>query len=113
MDVIRFDDSRRETVDLFLATTEARAYLPALNAASEIIDGFESPLGMEILSTIDWLLREGVDASASAMHEAIANWPGGHDSAQRKLRIFEPRLVMLALDRLSERQTHLKHIANV
>jgi hypothetical protein len=60
-DVIWFDDSRKTLVQAFLKS-EAKAYLPALEATASLIDGFESPFGMELLATVDWLLaRDGVE----------------------------------------------------
>ncbi len=29
--------------------------MPAIKATDELIDGFQSPLGMEALATVDWL----------------------------------------------------------
>jgi hypothetical protein len=70
--------------------------MPALEGTTELIDGFESPLGMELLATIDWLTHnEGVAA------DRVKTWPGGKDSAERKVRLFEDRLIDLALERLA------------
>ena len=100
-DVIAFDDSKRERVDLYLKT-EAGEYLPALKRASETIEGFESPLGMELLSTVDWLLcRDGRRAELGDIRAGLAEWPGGAGSGERKLRIFDDRLIGLALERLA------------
>jgi hypothetical protein len=38
--------------------TEAKLYQEALDATGDLIEGFESPLGMELLATVDWLLRQ-------------------------------------------------------
>lgn len=99
-DVIAFDDTKRERVDLYLKT-EAGEYLPALEGASATIEGFESPLGMELLATVDWLLcREGRRAEVGDIKNGLAAWPGGAGSGERKLRIFDDRLITLALERL-------------
>merc|ERR1711879_991649 len=50
LDVIAFDDSKKEYVEAFL-NSEGKDYLPAMEKASEIINGFESPYGLELLST--------------------------------------------------------------
>ncbi|HEV7670654.1 MAG TPA: macro domain-containing protein [Thermoanaerobaculia bacterium] len=100
-DVIAFDDTKRERVALYLKS-EAKAYLGALERTSARIDGFESPLGMELLSTIDWLLsREGRRAELDDIKAGLASWSGGRDAGERKLRIFDDRLIRLALERLS------------
>ncbi|MBP7586907.1 MAG: macro domain-containing protein [Thermoanaerobaculia bacterium] len=100
-DVIAFDDSRRERVELYLRT-EASAYRAALEATARRIDGFESPLGMELLATVDWLLaREGRRPELDSIREGLRSWPGGADAGARKLRIFEDRSLTLAIDRLT------------
>jgi hypothetical protein len=70
---------------------------------AQLIDGFESPLGMELLSTVDWLIqREGKEPLVSAIRDGLGSWPGGEASAQRKQRLFDERLIGLALERLMD-----------
>ena len=100
-DTIWFDEAKRAHVDLYLNTTEAKAYLPALEAADALIDGFQSPLGLEALATVDWLIaREDIEATLPAIKEGIKNWPAGKKHAQRKEHLFSDRLLDLALERL-------------
>jgi O-acetyl-ADP-ribose deacetylase (regulator of RNase III) len=100
-DLIWFDDSRRVKVDEYLHSEHARAYLRPLEATAKLIDGYESPLGMELLSTVDWLLnKEGCEPNLRSIREGIAKWPGGKGAAQRKQRLFDDRLLGLALNRL-------------
>ncbi len=100
-DLIWFNDSRRAKVEEYLHTEKARAYLPALEATGAVIDGFESPLGMELLSTVDWLLTEGgCNPDITSIKVGLAKWPGGEESARRKKGLFDDRLLQLALDRL-------------
>jgi O-acetyl-ADP-ribose deacetylase (regulator of RNase III) len=98
-DVIAFDDSRKEQVATYLKT-EAKEYLEALERTAGWIDGFESPLGMELLATVDWLLtREGRRAELQDVKAGLSSWPG-KGAGVRKLRIFDDRLLALALERL-------------
>jgi hypothetical protein len=53
LDLIWFDDPRRGAVEAFLRTDECRPYHDALEESTAIIGGFESPLGMELLPTVD------------------------------------------------------------
>lgn len=104
---IRFDEAKRDMVALFMKT-EGKVHLPAVEATSDLIDGFESPLGMELLATVDWLVTEmGATPSVSAIKENLLSWPGGKASADRKLLLFEDRIVEIALDAL--RQAELIH----
>src|SRR5476651_102412 len=59
-DVIWFDQDQKAFLQTYLKT-EAKEYSQALELTAELIDGFESPFGMELLATVDWLLsQEGV-----------------------------------------------------
>ncbi len=107
-DVICFDDAKRERISAYLHS-EAKQYLPALELTSQIIDGFESPYGMELLATVDWLIeKEGCAPTISAIEEGIKNWPAGKKWANRKAKLFDQRAIGIALERL--RQTNLGHV---
>ena len=101
-DLIWFEDSRRTTVAEYLHSEPANRYVPALERATGVIDGFESPLGMELLATVDWLLTESkVEPTKPAIKAALRQWPGGKTAAARKLKLFDDRLLDLALARLA------------
>lgn len=105
-DLIWFDDDKKDRVAAYLTTPEAKVYKPALEATATLIDGFQSPLGMELLATIDWLLdREAVRPSVADVKVALLTWPGGPQSAEREQRIFDDRIIELALRRLAWRAT--------
>jgi len=97
LEPIHFDDAKRDVVAEYLAGGEAGAYAPALEATSRLIDGFESPLGMELLATVDWLLFDGgCEPTVEALRRGLETWPGGPDAGERKLRLFDERLLGLA-----------------
>jgi len=98
---IWFEDSKRSAVAEYLNSGAARPYQSALEAAAAIIDGFESPLGMELLATVDWLLQaRKCEATVPGVKQGLKDWPGGRAAANRKLRLFDDRLLGLALARL-------------
>lgn len=100
-DPIHFADERRERVQAYLAH-EATEYAAALEAATRYIDGFESPLGMELLATVDWLVtHEDCEPTTSAIREALDSWPGGRSAGRRKQQLFEDRMIELALERVA------------
>lgn len=102
LEPIWFDDAKRTIVADYLASEEGIGFVPALDEATAVIEGFESPLGMELLATVDWLVHDGgVEPAVGELRKGIANWPGGADAAKRKLRLFDDRLLGLALDRLN------------
>ena len=105
-DMISFDEGRRGFLELYLKQEEHRSLLPVLERTTALIQGFESPLGMELLATVDWLTdREHCEATVPAIRAGLARWPAGGDSAERKLRLFNDRLVGLALSRLTDATT--------
>lgn len=102
LDVIRFDDNQKDYVQTFLRS-EAKEFLPALEKTAAIIDGFESPYGMELLATVDWLLnREGCEPEIEAIEKGIKNWPAGPRWANRKAKLFNQRAISIALSRLQQ-----------
>lgn len=107
LDVIWFDDERKTLVQSYLKS-EAKKYVPALEATAALIDGFESPFGMELLATVDWLLaKQGVAPTVPAMREGLRHWRGGPGAAERKDRLFDDRALGIALERLSPSMTAL------
>jgi O-acetyl-ADP-ribose deacetylase (regulator of RNase III) len=99
LDVIWFDDGHKDVLRAYLKS-EAKVHLPALEATAQLIDGFESPFGMELLSTVDWLLsREGVQPNVESVRHGLQRWPAP-GAAERKSRLFDDRVVAIALARL-------------
>jgi len=102
LDVIWFNDSEKTRVQAYLYS-EAKEYEAALAEAAELIEGFESPFGMELLSTVDWLItKEGCAANLEAIKDGIAKWPAGHHWGERKLKLFDDDNLQLALDKLAK-----------
>ena len=57
---------------------------------------------MELLATVDWLIhKEGAKPTVSDIKAAIRKWPGGPRAAERKMNLFDERLINLALKRIS------------
>lgn len=100
LDIIWFNDAKREKIETYLKT-EAKEYLGALEKTAALIDGFESPFGMELLSTVDWLItEEHVAPDLDSVLNGVKHWPAGERWAQRKLNIFDQSKLELALNRL-------------
>ncbi len=100
-DPIRFRHDRQDRISVYLTSPEASPYRSALDAASEMIDGFQSPHGLELLATVDWLNRKsGVALAQDVMMTAIASWPGPEGAAERKARIFTRHHVEAAIEHL-------------
>lgn len=104
-DTIWFEDTKKDMVAAYLISSDAKAYRPALEETTKLIDGFESPLGMELLATVDWLIHhEGTAAQVEAIKTGLGNWSaGGPKAAARKQRLFDDRLIGLGLERLKSK----------
>ena len=68
---------------------------------AEVVDGFVSPYGLELVSTVDWLVnRECCKRNAGSVRDCMARWPAGQQWAKRKQRLFDERSIDIALERL-------------
>lgn len=100
-DTIWFDEDRKPFLSAYLKQSQMEPLNAVLDITAERIDGFQSPLGMELLSTIDWLTtREGYDFTVDAVREGLSKWPAGRVAAERKQRLFDDRMIELALKKL-------------
>jgi hypothetical protein len=100
-DPIRFRWDRKEKITAYLTSPDASLFRPALDKATETIDGFQSPHGLELLATVDWLnSQSGANLDTDSMQSAIASWPGPKGAAARKVNAFTRRHVEVAVDHL-------------
>ena len=108
LDVIWFDDTKKDIVALYLISSEAKMYRAALEATTSLIDGFESPLGMELLATVDWLVScERLQPTVDGIRSGLKIWPGDSRAIARKNELFDDRLLRLALMRLNDNNPKL------
>lgn len=108
MEPIAVDYTRVEEVCRFMADAKATRYQIALEATEKLIDGFETPYLMELLSTVDWLqAQQNRVLDTASILAGISRWPGGRQSAQRKAQLFPAEIVELARKRLQEHEAIL------
>jgi len=69
-----------------------------LQRVAELIDGFETPYGMELLSSVHWVARHNQPPALDA-DTAIQAVHGWND---RKRRMFQPDHIRIAWQRLEE-----------
>lgn len=97
---IWFNADKGRRVETYMQSL-GKHYLPVLEWATETIQGFESPFGMEALATVDWLLqRDRRKATTEDVWEGIRRWGRG---GERKVRIFDDSIIRVALERILER----------
>lgn len=87
--------SAEDEARLFLSTD--RPTLARLERVFDLIEGWESPHGLELLSTVHWLAVEDQVKGRDEIVEATHRW------TPRKQR-FTPRQINLAYDALEEHQ---------
>jgi len=101
LDTMYFDPRRQMQLSNYLKSAEAAPSTGVIKAADELIDGFQSPLGMEALATVDWLLSSRcVATELGAVRTALGEWPSGPDASKRKAQVFTDKLLQAAIDRL-------------
>jgi len=101
LDLIWFDEAKHDRIQAYLNSGEGKEFSRVLEWASITIDGFESPLGMELLATVDWMMQhDDIEATVEGVMEGLKGWAGGETAGQRKLKIFDRRLVAIALEKL-------------
>ena len=101
-----YGDSQRPDVEIRVlpgAAEEAAAYYAGkreheerLLRVARLIEGFETPHGMELLATVHWVANHGAP-SATAADEAVK---AVHDWNERKRRMFPDHHICIAWDRL-------------
>jgi O-acetyl-ADP-ribose deacetylase (regulator of RNase III) len=106
LDLIWFNDAKYDRVQAYLNSGEGKQFSRVLEWASATIDGFESPLGMELLATVDWMMQHDlIEPTVEGVMEGLKCWAGGEAAGQRKLKIFDRRLVAIALEQLQAMNT--------
>jgi O-acetyl-ADP-ribose deacetylase (regulator of RNase III) len=104
-----YGDSQRPDVEIELlpgAAVEAEQFLsnypdstPRLEHVAELIEGFETPYGMELLASVHWLAVHG-ETQATDEESAIRLV---HQWTERKSRIFHPDHIRIAWHHLREK----------
>jgi O-acetyl-ADP-ribose deacetylase (regulator of RNase III) len=67
-----------------------------LELISSFIDGFESPYGLELLATVDFLIQEEKSLELDSVKKGLSNW------SQRKLELFKEQHIPLAIEHLNK-----------
>lgn len=65
-----------------------------INRVGELIDGYQSPYGVELLSTVHWVVKNEGANSPEEAHQAIQQWN------ERKATLMTPTHVKTAWNRL-------------
>lgn len=92
------EDALKEA-DHFLAEYEHSELGQRIERVARLIDGFQSPYGMELLATVHWVVaREQGLQTFEELISAVHAWN------KRKAKIMQPAHLRVALDRLIEQK---------
>lgn len=85
-----------------------------LNLIYEFIEGFESPLGLELLATVDYILQNSEkDISENELTEQIYNWDSDNPSwGKRKKDLMKKEYIEVALERIMTYRMNLTEKRN-
>ena len=79
----------------FIKENCSKEQLDRLNKVSELIEEFESPLGMELLATVDFIINEKkYTNNDNLLVNDIHSW------SQRKKDLMKPEYIKIAYERL-------------
>ncbi len=95
---VRLLDNAIEEADMFLS--EKNEYLEHIKKIKQLVDGFETPFGMELLSTVHWVATK--ECVANANNDEIIGKV--HQWNSRKEKLFQPHHINIAINRLREEQ---------
>jgi len=80
-----------------------------LNKVTKLIEGFESPLGMELLATVDFVLQRDMELfkDVSKLIITVHNW------SKRKKELLKPEYIKIAYNRLLSSKELYNHDSNL
>jgi len=87
--------------DEFLENSES-SLKQELEKVSNLIQGFETPYGMELLATVHWIAKEKNIKSAKDITEAVYEWSDKPEWNKRKKSLMSEDHVKIAWNQLKE-----------
>lgn len=104
-----YDGERSPSKEISLTDTaadEAEAFLAGETEAQErlrrvgrVIEGFETPYGLELLSSVHWFVSNSCSDAPLEPHQVVC---GIHDWSLRKRRLFPAQDIGVAMNHLAE-----------
>jgi O-acetyl-ADP-ribose deacetylase (regulator of RNase III) len=87
-------DAEKDVLD-FLATTKELNYLEIVDKTKQLLQGFYSAFGLELLSTIDFIAQKKGTLDATLITDHLSQW-----SDRKKTMFSNPNYVSIAIKRL-------------
>lgn len=106
LDIIAFNSKRLEEINDFIERKCSAEEKSRLEKVKELMDGYESPFGLELLATLDWIIKEeckSILPNPEVLQEKLKEW------SDRKFSSFSISHIATALNRLAEFKTELAY----
>jgi O-acetyl-ADP-ribose deacetylase (regulator of RNase III) len=105
LDLIYLNNDKLEAINQFVNTECSSEEKERLGKVFELMSGYESPFGLELLATVDWIKSSNKKSNLSEMEikEKIKLW------SKRKGDNFKIEHIQAALNRLSRFEADLFH----
>lgn len=101
-DKLRIIENRLPEINDYINSKITKTQKDILENVISLIEGFESPLGLELLSTVDYIILTTGSDDAVKITEEISNWSSEKKWNERKKNLLKPEFVGLAYDRLMD-----------
>jgi O-acetyl-ADP-ribose deacetylase (regulator of RNase III) len=103
LDNIRLIDTKMSEVTTYIKSECTPIEKERLSEVYKLIEGFESPFGVELLSTVDWVInKDGISINdIDSVYGGVVKWN------ERKAQIIKKEHVRLAVARLQQFNKHL------
>ena len=100
-ELVLMDGAVKEAEEFLKGDQESKA---RLNRVERLIEGFETPFGMELLATVHWVAtKDLLTSSSEEVVQGLATWvPDNPMWNDRKVAIMSKPQVRVALDQLRE-----------
>ena len=93
---LKLQSSRFEETDLYVAEKLDNNQKQRLESVINLIDGFETAFGLELLATVAWAKRNCPECSKEEIIEDIHRWN------ERKADLMDSHMISVCYDRLEE-----------
>lgn len=84
-----------QDAEAFLSSNADHETSKRVGRIAELIKGFETPYGMELLATVHWAARENSEGGLDGIVRSVQSWN------ERKQQIMKPTHIKAAYDRLT------------
>lgn len=94
--IVRLSDDKLKRVEEYVENKLESSQKKRVNNLLDLIEGFESPYGLELLGTVDYIRQQKPNVSFDELKGEVHNW------TRRKKSIMKPYHLKVAFERLEE-----------